>query len=71
MVAVVIGLVFAPLASLMVFMITYNEYSHHYSDKKRPLKLAMESALFTLVFFLLLSFFIGFVLSKTFSNSGG
>jgi len=38
------GLIFAPLAALMAFLITYGEYSHHYSNRKKPLRLAVESA---------------------------
>ncbi len=63
-VSVVISLVFSPLASVMAFLITYGEYSHHYPDKRKPVKLATEAALVTLVFFIVLSFVIGFLLEN-------
>jgi uncharacterized BrkB/YihY/UPF0761 family membrane protein len=63
-VSVVISLIFSPLASVMAFLITYGEYSHHYPDKRKPIKLATEAALVTLVFFIVLSFVIGFLLEN-------
>jgi len=66
-VSFVIGLILSPLAALMVFLISYNEYLHHFPDKKKPFKLALESAFFTLFLFLLLSLIIGLTLSHTFS----
>ena len=48
----------------MAFIITYGEYSRHYPDKEKPLKLAIEAALVTLAFFIALSFIIGFLLEN-------
>jgi len=60
-ISLVIGLVFSPIAATMAFLITYGEYSHHYSDRKMPLKLAMEAAIMTFVLFLAISSLVGLV----------
>jgi len=65
-VALGIGLVFGPLAALSAYLITYGEYQHHYPDKKTPRKLALEAAIGTLVFFLVLSVVIGLFLENMF-----
>ena len=59
-----IGLVLSPIAGLMAFLITYHEYQRHYADKKQPLRIALEAALFTFAFFMFASALIGFVLSR-------
>jgi len=59
-----IGLVLSPIAGLMAFLITYHEYQRHYADKKQPLRIALEAALFTFAFFMIASALIGFVLSR-------
>ena len=59
-----IALIFSPLASAMAFIITYGEYLHHYPDKKKPMKLAIEAALVTFIFFITLSFIVGYILEN-------
>jgi len=61
-IAFIIGVFFSPLAALMIFFITYNEYSHHYPGGRIPLKHALESALFAFVVFLLISILLGLAL---------
>ena len=63
-ISIVIALIFAPLASAMAYIITYGEYLRHYPDKKKPVRLAIEAALVTFVFFIVLSFVIGFLLGN-------
>ena len=63
-ISTVIGLIFSPLASAMAFLITYGEYVHHYPDKRQPVKLAIQAALVTLIFFIVLSLVIGFLLEN-------
>jgi len=41
---IAIGLVFAPLAGAMAFLITYEEYSHHGLTKSRILRFSLEAA---------------------------
>lgn len=48
----VIGLVFGSLAALMAYLITYKEWEHHYPSPKIPRRMAIETAIFTLLFFL-------------------
>jgi hypothetical protein len=57
----VIGLVLSPIAALMSYFITYDEYLHHYPDKGTPRRMALQAAAFTLIFFVLLSVAIGWV----------
>ena len=44
----------------MAFVISYEEYSHHYTDKRKPFWLSMQAALFAFIFFLALTIIIGF-----------
>jgi H+/Cl- antiporter ClcA len=57
-----IGLIFGFLAALMVYLITYNEWLHHYPTKKKPRKMALEAAIFAFIFFFLMSLFSGYIL---------
>lgn len=58
-----IGLVFGSLAALMAYLITYDEYIHHYPTMKEPRKIALESAIATFIFFIALMLGIGFFLT--------
>ena len=60
----IVGLVFAPIAAAMAFLITYGEYSRHYTDKKKPLKFALEAALLAFVVFSLIAFIAVFVVKN-------
>jgi len=62
-IGLIVGLIFTPFAVASAFIITYEEYKRHYPDKKRPLKQAKDAAIFTFIFFVLLSAFIGIVLN--------
>lgn len=53
-----IGIIFAFLASLMAFLITYGEYEHHYATKDKPIKLGLQAALLAFGFFAILSLII-------------
>lgn len=57
-----IGGVFGAIAGLMAYLITYNEWMHHYPTKKEPRKMAWEAAIFAFTFFFLVSLFAGYVL---------
>jgi len=63
-IVLLIGLLFAPLAGLMAFLVTYGEYSHHYADRKEPLKFAIAAAVFTFLVFGLMFFAISFIIPK-------
>ena len=59
-----IGLFFSPIAGLMAFLITYHEYQRHYADKQQPLRIALEAALFTFAFFMIVSVVIGLTVNR-------
>lgn len=59
-----ISLIFSPFAAIMAYLITYSEYLHHYPDKKRPRKLAIQAAAATFVFFVVLALVTGFLLEN-------
>lgn len=60
----VIGVIFGSLAGSMAFLITYNEYSRHYTGRKRPIILSLRTAIFTFVFMSGLTILIGYVLTS-------
>ena len=57
-------LIFSALAALCAFVITYEAYSKHYPDKKRPLKMAAQTALAAFAFFTVLTFLLTFLLGS-------
>jgi len=57
---VIVG-TFSILAALCAFIITYGEYLKHYPDKKKPLKMAIQTALAAFLLFTLLSLVVTFV----------
>ena len=61
-ISMAIGLVFSPLAALFTFLMTYNEYQHHFPDKRQTIKMATEAAIFTFLIFMALCFLIGIAL---------
>ena len=61
---IVIGLIFSPIAAIMAFIISYEEYKRHYTDKKKPFQLSLGTAIATFVFFMLVSFFAGLLLNR-------
>ena len=65
-IAIIVGTVVGFFAGLLAFLITYEEYSHHYIDKKNPLKAAFEAAIFAFFVFWVLSIITGFVLIKAY-----
>lgn len=53
--AIVLALVFSPVAALSAYLITYAEYRKHFpEDLKRARKLALNFALSTMAFFIIL-----------------
>ena len=55
----VIGGTFSLLAGLIAYLITYNEWVHHYPTKKEPRRMALEAAIFAFMFFFILSVLLG------------
>lgn len=63
-ITLIIGLIFCPIAALMAFFITYGEYSRHYSDKKKPLKIAFQAAILAFIFFAIISVSSGIIIGS-------
>ncbi len=63
-----IGMAIGLFAGLMAFLITYEEYSRHYEERKKPVRLALEAAAFTFLVFLVLSVIIGYVLTRAYMS---
>lgn len=59
---IAIGLIFGFFAGLIAFLITLNEWSHHYQRLKEPRKMALRTGLFAFDFFMLLSLALGFIM---------
>jgi hypothetical protein len=53
--ALSLGLIFGPLAGLMAFLIAYEEYRHHFLDRRRAIRASLEVGVTTLLVFLALS----------------
>jgi uncharacterized membrane protein len=58
------GIIFGILASMSAFLITYNEYQKHHLAKQRLLIVSLQSAIVTLIFFIVSSLLIGYLLTK-------
>jgi len=63
-----IAVILSLLAAAAAFVITYEEYVHHYPNKREVLKKALETAVFTLVFFLALGLLLAIILPFWFSK---
>ena len=57
-----IAVILSPLAAIMAFVITYEESRHHYPEKGKVRKKALEAAIFTLAFFLVLGSLLAIIL---------
>ncbi len=57
-----IGVVAGCFAGAMAYLISYEEYSHHFPDKKKPRQLALQTGLFAFLFFLGIGFVLALVL---------
>ena len=62
------GSIPAFFASLIAFLVTYEEYTKHYIDKRMPRRLAFEAAIFAFVVVFLLALLTGFVLTRAFTS---
>ena len=58
-----IGIVFGIVASIMAFLITYEEYVHHYIGRQEPLRASFQTALFAFIVFVALSLIVGWLFS--------
>ena len=57
-----IATILSLLAAAAAFVITYEEYVHHYPDKRKALKTALDAAIFALALFLALGLLLAVIL---------
>jgi hypothetical protein len=60
--SVILWIIFSPIAALMAFLITYEEYSHHYPDRGPAIREALRMSIVTLLVFLVLGIAVSFIL---------
>jgi hypothetical protein len=53
-----IFLPFALIAAVMAYLVSYDEWRRHYPTKKEPRKIALETAVFTFIFFVATIFLV-------------
>ena len=61
-----IGGFFTVLASIMAFVTTFAEYTHHYSNKRQPLIESCQTAIFTFIIFAILTLLTAWLLGNIF-----
>jgi len=57
-----IAAIFSLLAAIMAFVIAYEEYKHHYLDRRKVFKASLKAGCFTFVFFLVLGSLLAVIL---------
>ena len=65
--ALVLGFSFSFIAGLAAFLISYEEYSRHYKDKRKAFQLSLKTAIFAFMVFLILAIIIGFFIDRALS----
>jgi len=63
----IIGLIFSPIAAIMAFIITYEEYRRHYTEKQKPFRIAINSAIVTFIVFMGMTILGGILLARILS----
>lgn len=58
-----LALIFSPVAAAFSFLVTYSEFSHHFSTKKQPLTLGIEAAVYTFVAFMVFTLGAGWIIN--------
>jgi TRAP-type C4-dicarboxylate transport system permease small subunit len=60
--SLILGGIFGLFAAFFAYLITYNEWVHHYPTKKRPRRIALEAALFAFCVFFFIALAAGFLM---------
>lgn len=47
---IIVSLIFGLIAAIMAYIITFEEYKHHYTNKKQPRRYSLEMAVVAFVF---------------------
>jgi|WetSurMetagenome_2_1015567.scaffolds.fasta_scaffold106973_2 hypothetical protein len=66
----IFGVIFGALAAGAAYIITYQEYVHHFPDKAIPRKMAFRLAVVAFLFFVISILIIWFVFFRLFSKGG-
>jgi hypothetical protein len=59
----IVGFACSMIAGMMAFVITFNEYSHHFAEKRDAVKQSLEAGVVTFLFFVILTVAIGFFMT--------
>jgi hypothetical protein len=62
----IIGLVFSPIGGLMVFLITYEEFRHHYRNWHEAFRFALKDGLIAFGVLIVVTIVIGFAVGRMF-----
>jgi hypothetical protein len=63
-ISLVLCVIFAPIAAAMAYLITYEEYRHHFPERGRAVREGMVAALLALVVFLALGALAGVLMPR-------
>lgn len=55
---------FSPFAALIAYVVSLDEYQHHFASKKKARGQAIQTALFTLAVFVIVGIILSFVFGK-------
>jgi len=64
-IAIIIGVPFSIIAGFISGLIVYEEFLHHFTDKRRALRPAVETGVFVFILFISLAILIAIILPKT------
>ena len=62
----VVGLLFCPFAAVGAYLISYDEYSHHFPHRRKAVLMSLQAAFITLAIFVALSFVAGYLADQFF-----
>jgi len=60
---ILVGLSSSAIAGLMAYVITFNEYSHHFAERRDAVKQSLEAGGVTFLFFVVLTAAIDFFIT--------
>ena len=64
-----ISVIFSTMAAVMAYLITYQEYRHHFPDKRDIKKAALRTGGFTFLLFLFLGMLLAILLPEFLMSS--
>lgn len=59
-----VTITFSPFAALIAYIVSLDEYQHHFGSKKEARKQALQTAVFTLVIFVSLGIILSLYFGK-------